>query len=114
MKNTESLKKNIEFKKVFTKGKWYKGKYVVIYFLRNNLAFNNLGIAVGKKIGSSVERNRIKRLIRECYRLNENTIYTGYSIVILWKSQQKDIKLKELEKDILGIINKSGLRRKDE
>jgi len=114
MKNTESLKKNIEFKKVFTRGKWIKGKYVVIYFLRNSVAINNLGIAVSKKIGCSVERNRIKRLIRECYRLNERRIVTGNNIVILWKSNQKDIGFKELEKDIVEIFNKSGLRRKDE
>jgi len=114
MKNTVSLKKNIEFKKLFTKGKWIKGKYVVIYFLRNKIALNKLGIAVSKKIGCSVERNRLKRLIRECYRLNENIISQGYNIVILWKSIHKDVGFKELEKDIIEIINKSGLRRKNE
>jgi len=114
MKNTEALKKNIEFKRVFTKGKWLKGKYVVVYFLRNKLALNNLGIAVGKKTGCSVERNRIKRLIRECYRINESLLSTGYNIVILWKSSQKDVAFMELEKDIIEIFYKSGLRRKDE
>ncbi|MGE5472761.1 MAG: ribonuclease P protein component [Ignavibacteriales bacterium] len=114
MKNTESIKKNNDFKKVFTRGKWIRGKYVVIYFLRNNSDLNNLGIAVSKKTGSSVERNRIKRLIRECYRLNESTIDKGKNIIILWKSSEKDVRFAELEKDIIEIFNKSGLRRKNE
>jgi len=114
MKNTEALKKNIDFKRVFTKGKWLRGKYVVVYFLRNKLALNNLGVAVSKKTGCSVERNRIKRLMRECYRLNESIIETGYNIVILWKSNQKDVTFMEIEKDIIDIFHKSGLRRKDE
>lgn len=114
MKNTESLKKNFEFKKVFTKGKWVKGKYVVIYFLKNNSELNNLGIAVSRKTGNSVERNRIKRLVRECYRLNENNISLGNNIIILWKSNKKDITFKELEKDIIETFNRSGIGRKNE
>lgn len=114
MKNTESLKKNKEFKRIFTKARWIKGKNIIVYFISNNQESNNLGIAVSKKTGTSVQRNRIKRLIRECYRLNENKISLGYNIVILWKSIQKDISFKELEKDFIETITKSVLRRRNE
>lgn len=88
MKKTTMLKKNYEFKNVLTKGKRYFGKYIDIYIIRNNLSENKLGIAVSSKIANSVNRNKIKRLIRENYRIIENQINIGNSFVILWKKNR--------------------------
>lgn len=74
MKKTEMLKKNYEFKKVLNKGKIYKGKQIEIFYLKENISKNMLGIAISKKVGDSVYRNKIKRLIRENYRLLEENI----------------------------------------
>lgn len=79
------LKKNYEFKNVLTKGKYYGGKQIEMFVLKNNKPFVMLGIAVSKKVGNSVSRNRIKRLIKENYRLLENNIKENSSLVILWK-----------------------------
>ena len=68
------LKKNYEFKNVLNTGKYYKGKQIEIFYLKKNISKNLLGIAISKKVGSSVDRNKIKRLIRENYRLLENRI----------------------------------------
>lgn len=84
MKNTKMLKKNNEFKYVFLNGKYYKEKYLEVFFLKNNLETNKLGLAISKKIGKSVVRNRIRRLIKENYRLKENSIKKGYTFVFLW------------------------------
>ena len=69
MKYAESLKKNYEFRIVYRKGKSLANKYLVVYKYRNNKANNRLGISVSKKVGNSVVRSRVTRLIRESYRL---------------------------------------------
>ena len=77
-KFSESLKKNYDFQQVYRKGKSYANKYLVMYVLENNMDKNRLGISVSKKVGNSVVRHRITRLIRESYRLHEN-IWFRYS-----------------------------------
>lgn len=83
----KTLKKNYEFRSVLSKGKYCKGKYIEIYYIPNEFNENFIGIAVQKKVGKSVIRNRIKRLIRENYRLNEKNIKKGYNIVFLWNKK---------------------------
>ena len=87
MKATLSLKKSADFQKILKKGNWYGGDLVSIYVIENSKKNNFLGIAVGKKGLNSVERNRIKRLIRESYRKIESNLKLGYNIVILWKNK---------------------------
>lgn len=107
MKKTTMLKKNYEFKYVLDKGKRYTGKYIDIYVKRNNLNENKLGIAVSKKTANSVNRNKIKRLIRENYRLIEDKIELGNSFVILWKKNRdiKDANFFNIKQDMLKITN---------
>ena len=110
MKKTETLKKNYEFKYVLTKGKYYSGKYLEAFSIKNNLKKNKIGIAVSKKNGKAVERNYIKRIIREGYRLNEDKIKIGNSIVFLVKKKTSfdEISFDKVEKDIIDILKKIG------
>ena len=83
MKKTTMLKKNYEFKAVLTKGKRFKEKEIEIFILKNNKKRNFLGIAIGTKNGKAFQRNRAKRIIRECYKKLENKLTDGNSIVVL-------------------------------
>ena len=83
MKKTTMLKKNYEFKAVLTKGKCFKEKEIEIFILKNNKKWNFLGIAIGTKNGKAFQRNRAKRIIRECYTKLEEKIIDGNSIVVL-------------------------------
>lgn len=110
-KRTLSLKKSNEFQRVLQKGKWYNGKLISIYILSNNKNKNFLGVAVGKKAGKAVKRNRIKRVIREAYRRYEAEISTGNTIVIIWKTKNLYEKLDfgVIKEDIFKCFSKEGI-----
>ena len=78
MKFSDSLKKNDDFRNVYKNGKSYANKYLVMYVLENSMEINRIGISVSKKVGNSVVRHRVTRLVRESYRLHENIFHSGY------------------------------------
>ena len=75
--------KNKDFQIVYKKGNSNANKYLIMYVLENNEKENRLGISVSKKVGNSIVRHRITRLIKESYRLNSNKFKLGYDIVII-------------------------------
>ena len=111
MKKTEMLKKNYEFKNVFLKGKYYGGDFLEVFIIKNRKEKNMIGIAVSKKVGNSVIRNRIKRLIKENYRLLEEKISFGYNLVILWKKNIEGEKatFSNIKTDLLKIFENVGM-----
>ena len=111
MKKIKTLKKNYEFKNVLSKGKFFVGKYVTIYIKNNKKNENYVGIAVGTKVAKAVKRNRIKRLIRESYRLNKNSLKKGNDIVFLWNKKQspKCVSFLDICQDLKKIFLKAKL-----
>ena len=93
--NSESLKNTQQFNSVYNKGKYYANKYLVMYVLKNDLSFNRVGISVSKKVGNSVVRHRLTRLVRESYRLHEEIFNNGLDIVVVVR---KDAALMTYEK----------------
>ncbi len=100
---SESLKKNRDFQKVYRHGTSYANRYLVMYVLENNSDKNRLGISVSKKVGNSVIRHRITRLIRESYRLNESNFLKGYDLVIIARVAAKGQSYREIEKSLLHL-----------
>jgi ribonuclease P protein component len=73
LKKNERLKKNKEFRKIYNKGKSYVHPLIVLYVLPNSLGKNRVGFTVSKRIGNAVQRNRVKRLLKENYRLTKDS-----------------------------------------
>ena len=103
---SESLKKNEDFQKVYRKGVSQVNKYLVMYVLKTDKEINRLGISVSKKVGNSIVRHRITRLIRESYRLNEEKFGKGFWIVVIARNSAKDKTYKEIENSLLHLAKK--------
>ena len=103
MKYSESLKKNRDFQNVYKKGKSYANRYLVMYVLKNETDRNRLGISISKKVGNSVIRHHVTRLIRESYRLHEDMFNSGLDIVVIARSTAKDISYREVESALLHL-----------
>lgn len=108
MKYSESLKKNRDFQNVYKKGKSYANRYLVMYVLKNETDRNRLGISVSKKVGNSVIRHHVTRLIRESYRLHEDMFNSGLDIVVIARVAARHVGYKEIESAVLHL---GGLHR---
>lgn len=111
MKNTLMLKKNYEFRKVLSKGKFFSGKFINAFIMENRKDYNLLGLAISVKTAKSVKRNRIKRLIRENYYFFEDKIRKGKSIVFLWNKDAlvQDINFLKIKIDMERIFDKADM-----
>ena len=103
MKFSESLKKNKDFQSVYRNGKSFANKCLVMYIIPNELNKNRLGISVSKKVGNSVVRHHLTRLIRESYRLQEDMFNSGLDIVVIARNTAKDISYHEVESALLHL-----------
>lgn len=105
MKFSESLRKNSYFQNVYKNGKSFANRLFVMYVLENNSGNNRLGISVSKKVGNSVIRHHITRLVREAYRLQEEMFNSGLDIVVIARVTAKNVTFHETEKALLHLGN---------
>ena len=110
MKFSESLKKNRDFQMVYHQGKSQANKYLIMYALQNAETRNRLGISVSKKVGNSVVRHHLTRLVRESYRLNEEQFQSGYDLVVIVRPSAKEKSYHEIESALLHLGGKLGIR----
>lgn len=103
MKFSESLKKYHQFQFVYKNGKSYANKYLVMYIKENGLGKNRIGISVSKKVGNSVVRHRVTRLIRESYRLHENIFNSGLDMVIVAREGAANLGYNKIESALLHL-----------
>lgn len=103
MRFSESLKKNHQFHSVYKNGRSYANKYLVMYIRENGTDGNRIGISVSKKVGNSVVRHRVTRLVREGYRLQEAMFNSGLDIVIVARMNAAAVGYKEIEKALLHL-----------
>ncbi len=100
---SESLKKNYEFQNVYQNGKSYANKYLVMYVLKNASEKNRVGISVSRKVGNSVIRHRITRLIRESMRLNDCMFNSGLDIVIIARAGARGKGYREISSAVMHL-----------
>ena len=113
MVSTKSLKQNHLFRRLYQKGKCAPGRCLVVYCRKNGLDYNRLGLTTGTKLGHAVVRNRIRRRIREAYRLSESSYVLGYDIVIVARHRAAEADFQEIQNCLYQQFGKLGLIRKE-
>ncbi|MFX0549882.1 ribonuclease P protein component [Hathewaya histolytica] len=103
------IRKNSEFRTVYKRGKSFSNKFLVLYIKKNGNNINRLGISVSKKVGKSVIRSRVKRLIRESYRLNCHKFKNGHDFVIIARVSSNDQNYITIENALNELFSKAGL-----
>ncbi len=109
MKNTVSLKRNHEFRQLYRRGGASGNRYLVLYCRKNKLGLNRLGLTVSVKLGGAVQRNRVKRLMREAYRLHEDEFACGVDLVIVARNRTVGASYHEIEKSLLRALKDNRL-----
>lgn len=115
MMKHEKIRKNNEFRNVYRRGKSFSNYLLVLYINKNrynvldNKKYSRVGISVSKKVGKSVIRSRVKRLISEAFRLNKDKFAEGYDFVFVARTASKDKSYADMEKAMLSLFKKAGL-----
>ncbi len=109
MKFSESLKRNADFQNVYKNGKSYANRYLIMYVLENQTSCNRLGISVSKKVGNSIVRHRVTRLIRESYRLQEDMFNSGLDMVVIARKSAKDKTCQDIESALQHLGKLHGI-----
>lgn len=105
MKYSESLKKTKDFLYVYKKGKSFANRLFVLYMIENGTQKNRIGISVSKKVGNSVIRHHITRLVREFYRLHEEMFNNGLDIVVVARVSAKGASYRDVESALFHLLN---------
>ncbi len=103
MRFSESLKKDHQFRSVYQNGVSFADRYLVMYVMKNGTDRNRIGISVSKKVGNSIVRHRVTRLVRESYRLQEAMFNSGLDIVIVARIKAASVDYKKIENSLLYL-----------
>jgi len=107
-----SIRENSDFKRLYYRGKSVVKKRIVLYYRKNKSGYNRLGITVSSKIGCAVVRNKVRRLIRENYRILQG-LSDGFDMVIVARSQSSRASFNEIGKDLRSALSESGILKED-
>ena len=108
---TDTLKKNYEFRRLYSKGRSFAGSCVVVYARKGRKGRNRIGFTVSTKLGCAVVRNRVRRRLKEIYRLHERDFLSGYELVFVARGRAVNARYRYLEQDLLRSCGKLELLR---
>jgi len=109
VKYSVSLKLNRDFRRLYSRGKFAACSTMVLYWRPNRLDQNRLGLTVSTKLGHAVTRNKIRRRLREIYRLHELELKRGMDLVIVARARAPQVDYWKLDRDFQKMARKLGL-----
>lgn len=105
----ERLTKNYEFREVYKKGRSLANRELVLYVLKRDDPLKRIGISISKKVGNAVRRNRLKRILREVFRLNRGKMKEGLDLVFIVRRGTRISNYKEMENHVLDLLKKARI-----
>ncbi len=109
MLDPKILRNNKDFSRLYKKGKSIGSKYVVLFYIKNDLPYMRRAFLASKKVGNSVRRNRARRLMKESYRNVSGKIEEGYDILFIARNTINGVKCRNVEKSINEVLRKAKL-----
>ncbi len=104
------MKENRDFRRLYATGRTAVDSRLAVYARKNRLGKNRLGITVGTKLGTAVVRNRVRRRIREAYRLEEPSLRAGYDLVVVARNRAADADWAHLRSSLVKALDTLGIR----
>lgn len=108
---TQPLRLNYEFSRVYNKGRFLSGRHVVLHYMRKPGKSNRLGVTASRKIKGSVRRNRMKRLLRESYRLLEMQLQSGYDMILVGRETTNRPDYHIISQEVERLLKRAGISR---
>lgn len=110
LKPPERLKKRSQFRKAYKQGRPFKSSNFKLILLKNGLTHSRIGLSIEKRrIALASKRTRVKRLLREIFRLNKPFLKKGFDIVIIAGPGAKGLDFEKTRDEVIGLFNKAGL-----
>jgi ribonuclease P protein component len=113
LKKTVTIKSNRDFQRLYRRGKSAVSPTLVVYWQKNRWGESRLGLTTGTKLGHAVVRNRVRRQLREIYRLNRDKLVPGRDIIIVARARGVSAGYHAMERDFLRTAKKLGLLKQD-
>lgn len=113
MKKTVPLKENHLFRRAYSRGKSAADSFLALYVRGNGQRDNRLGLTVSTKVGCAVVRNRVRRRLREIYRLHEGEVLGGRDVVVVARVRAASSNYRQLEKSFLKLADRLELLKKE-
>lgn len=113
MNKTVSIKLNRDFRFLYKRGKSAVSPVLAIYAKKTKNTSNRIGITVSTKVGKAVVRNRVRRRIREAYRINEGRFIDGCDVIIVARVRASSVSFNDIEKNLLRLSASLGILREE-
>lgn len=106
---SDRLRRTADFDRVYSSGKRLASFELKLIFAPSPVGATRLGLSVSRRIGNAVVRNRVKRLLREAFRLNKHQVKKGYDILLVARKGVEDLKFRQVEMLVMELFRKGGL-----